>query len=621
MSERPTSFAADFPVADRDQWRALADKALKGGDYATRLIARTVDGLPIEPIYARRADGAVTAGAKAGKWWSVVARVDHPDAAGAATLALADLGGGADGLSLVFPNSRSARGYGLECKTVADLDASLKGVLLDLIRLRIEPAVAGYAYAALVVALVKDRGHKPGALAIEFGFDPVGVSACTGRFDAAWDSRARELAETVREFLGYGFNGPFVTCDLRVPHEAGASEAQELAYGLALAVNYARALTGHGIPTAAAYAALSWSVAIDADQLLGLAKLRALRRLWARIEQASGLAPRPICIHAETAWRMLTQRDPAVNMLRATLATFTAGVGGADSIAVLPHTAAVHLPDALARRIARNTQLVVLEESNLWRVADPAAGSGAIETLTDQLCNAAWTQFQQIEREGGIVACLTEGRFQARIAASRNARARAVATRKVTITGTSEFPDLKEEPARSASPQRKLAETVAAQPFAGLPSVRLAQPFEALRDAADTHAKRSGARATVFLANLGPVTDHGVRATWMRNLLASGGIDVISSDGFAASGNVGAAFAASGAAVACICGTDAGYDQFAEAAAVVLKSAGATKVLLAGCPATNETALQAAGVDEFLVEGQDIIALLERLHLWLSITC
>ena len=216
-----------------------------------------------------------------------------------------------------------------------------------------------------------------------------------------------------------GFKGPLAAADGRVIHDAGGSEVQELAFVLATGVAYLRAIESAGIALEDAQGMIYARLAADADQFLTMAKFRALRLLWARVEQASGLAPKPLFIAADTAWRMLTQRDAYVNMLRATMATFSAGLGGADSINVLPHTLALGLPDAFARRAARNTQLVLLEESNLAKVSDPAAGSGGIETLTQQLCEAAWSLFQEIEKAGGVFASLEQGLIQRKVAATR----------------------------------------------------------------------------------------------------------------------------------------------------------------------------------------------------------
>src|ERR1700724_457768 len=243
----------------------------------------------------------------------------------------------------------------------------------------------------------------------------------------------------------------------------------------------------------------------DADQFLTLAKFRAMRLLWARIEQACGLAPKPLFIAADTSWRMLTQRDPYVNMLRATMATFSAGLGGANAITVLPHTLARGLPDPFARRVARNTQLIPLEESNLAKVSDPAAGSGGIETLTQALCEAAWALFQEIEKAGGVFASLEQNLIQRKVAATRAVREANIAGRKEVLTGASEFPNLHEAHVATLD-----AKPVALAPygeekfkFDALPPIRLTVPFERLRDRSDERLKASGTRPKVFLANLG----------------------------------------------------------------------------------------------------------------------
>ncbi len=233
-------------------------------------------------------------------------------------------------------------------------------------------------------------------------------------------------------------------------------------------------------------------LAADADQFLTTAKFRALRKLWARVEEACGLSPRPVFVAAETAWRMMTKRDPFVNMLRSTMAVVAAGLGGADSITVLPHTAAIGLPDGFARRIARNTQLILLEESNLAKVGDPAAGSGGFESLTTELCVAAWSLFQEIEKAAGPDLALEQGLIQAKVAAVRVEREKAIARRKDALTGTSEFPDIAETPA--AVLDIAPASPLPAASSAALPCRRLAEPFEALRDAAD-RAKQAGAAA------------------------------------------------------------------------------------------------------------------------------
>src|SRR5262249_22717615 len=272
----------------------------------------------------------------------------------------------------------------------------------------------------------------------------------------------------------------------------------------------------------------------DADQFLTIAKFRALRKLWARIEQACGLAPRPAHVAAETAWRMMTRRDPYVNMLRTTIAVAAAGLGGADTITALPHTAALGLPDAFARRVVRNTQLILLEESNLARVADPAAGSGALEDLTGKLCGAAWSLFQEIDAAGGAWAAIERGLIQSRVAAVRDKRLQAVARRRDALTGTSDFPDLNETPPAvlDVPPAAAPKEATAMLTTAPLPRIRVAEPFERLRDASDRILAQTGARPEVFLANLGRPSDFTARATFAKSLFEAGGIAAVTNDGF-----------------------------------------------------------------------------------------
>jgi methylmalonyl-CoA mutase len=333
------------------------------------------------------------------------------------------------------------------------------------------------------------------------------------------------------------------------------------------------------------------------------------------VEQVCGLEPQSIRLHAETAWRMTTKRDPWVNMLRATVATFSAGIGGADAVTVLPFTAALGLPDAFARRVARNTQLVLLEESNLWRVADPAAGAGGFEALTDALCEKAWSLFQEIEREGGIVECLKQGALQGRIAAVRAQREKAVATRKEPITGTSEFPNIYESDVTvlmPPAPPAKENTAPAAVTVSPLPSIRTAEAFERLRDLSDAHFARTGVRPTVFLANLGPVSAFTARATYAKNFFEAGGIEAIMSDGFSDQGKLRQAFLESKSRLSCICSSDDIYETHAEDAARTLRDAGSSPIYLAGRPAEREEALTRAGITNFIYAGCDTLKVLSE---------
>ncbi len=593
-----TTLAAAFPAATEAQWRALVDGVLKGADFEKRLVRRTPDGIVVRPLYPP-AEAAPQPGRAAPGRWRVSQRVDHPDPGEANALALTDLDGGADALTLVLAGAPAARGFGLPGPQA--IDAALAGVMLPLIGLRLDAGLSGPDAARALLALAKARGDDLSTLDIDLGLDPIAVEAATGTAPS-WPG----LADLLREVEAQGFTGRTFLADARPFHEAGASEALELAAVLSGALATLRALEAGGHELERARAALAFLLVAESDEFLTVAKVRALRRLWARVEEACGLTPAPIRLHAETAWRSTTRRDPWVNMLRATAAVFSAGLGGADAVTVLPFTAAIGLPDAFARRCARNTQHVLLDEANLWRVADPAAGAGGFETLTDQLCTEAWALFQAIERDGGLTHSLRSGAMADRLAALRKTRDADLATRRQPITGTSEFPDLHEAPVAVLAP----APAQGSVPEGALPSRRLAEPYEALRDASDAILDRTGRRPRVFLANLGPLSAFNTRATFARNAFEAGGIEAVTNEGFPDHAALAAAFRESGTPLACLCSSDAVYAEEAVPAAEALRAAGATTLYLAGRPGDLEPALRAAGVAHDLYAGCDLVTLL-----------
>lgn len=634
------SLASIFPAATEAAWRDAATKALKGGDFGKKLVGRSMDGFAIQPLYPRKTGAALVAGAAAGSRWQISQRVDHPDSGMAAAQALADLEGGASSLDLVFAAAPGARGYGAGIDSVAALDALLEGVVLDFITLRIESAPFDGRHAAdLISGLAARRKITPMALTLDLGLDPIGDLARTGAAPKPFDTMAAHVAAITRQMMEAGFRGHFVRADARIIHEAGGSEGQELAFLLASAVTYLRGLEAAGMPLEVAMQAISFTLAMDADQFMGMAKLRALRKLMARVKDACGLGPAAIAIHAETAWRMLTRHDAPVNMLRNTIAVFAAGTGGADSITVLPHSLAQGLPNEFARRVARNCQHVLLEEAHLWRVADPAAGSGGIEALTDALCATAWEQFQAIERAGGVVSALSSGMIQARIAETRAARDKAIATRHAPITGTSDYPNLNEKAPDIVEVASKGARATQPSPGAlrvgALASTRLAEPYEALRDRADSILAATGTRPRVFMANLGPISAFSARTTFARALFEAGGIEAVGNDGFwntpsplqaeekkaqagAAAGNAMTdlvaltdAFKASGAHLACLCSSDDVYAVEATDAAMALHASGARGIYIAGRLPDMAVMLSQAGVTGAIYVGCDVLKVLE----------
>ena len=532
------SLARDFASAGEAAWRALVEEALKGTPYAA-LKTKTYDGIAIEPLYGRAREARPIAGRAPGLPWSVTQRIDHPDAKAANAQILDDLSNGANGIALVFEGAVGDHGYALAANGTA-ISTALDEVYLDAgIALDLDLGLQSKDAAGLLATLVKARAIAPKATTIRFGFDPLSAMALAGASPLPWKDIAALLAALVADLAGQGFAGPFAAADGRVIHAACGSEAQELAFALASAVAYLRALEQGGIALEEARGMIYFRLAADQDQFLTIAKFRAIRKLWARIEEACGLHPRPAFVSAETAWRMMTKRDPHGNIVRGTIAALGAAAGGADAVAILPFSAALGLPDAFARRIARNTQTILIEEANIHRVADPAAGSGAIEALTDALAEAAWGLFQGIEREGGAARALETGSVQQAVAKVRAAREADVARRKDLLIGTSDFPDLDETE----------VEVLALPRLAALPAnekvlapVRLAEPFERLRDRSDLYRKKHGARPKVFLALLGRPADFNARSSFAKSLFEAGGIEAVEGEG----GNLAKRFKESG---------------------------------------------------------------------------
>jgi methylmalonyl-CoA mutase len=597
------TLARNFPPADEAAWKALVEKALKGAPF-TSLRSKSYDGITIEPLYPRAQGADRIAGGAAGAPWQIMQRIDLPDAKAANTQILDDLNNGASGVTLVFEGAVGDYLYALP-STEEAIVAILAGVHLDAgITVELDFGPPSRQVARLMAKHVHAKGLKPSALGLRFCFDPLGARAVRGAFPKPWPELAPVVTGLIAALIAEGFKGPFAVADGRPVHDAGGSEAQELGFVLANAVAYLRALEAQGLDLDRARRAIFFRLVADQDQFLTIAKFRALRKLWARIEEACGLEPRPAFVAAETAWRMMTRRDPHGNIVRGTIATLGAAIGGADAVTVLPFSAALGAPDAFARRIARNTQEILIEESNLHRVADPGAGSGAIEALTEQLCQMGWWFFQKIENAGGAADALESGLIQRVVGRVRAEREANVATRKDAIVGTSDFPDLAEDKVGVFAAPRTAAAGASA-----LPRIRLAEPFERLRDRSDAYLAKHGTRPKVFLACLGRASDFNARASFAKSLFEAGGIEAVEGKG----DNLVKRFTESGAPLACLCSSDKVYATEAVSLAKALADGGAKHIYLAGKP-KKHAAFETAGIRTFLHQGCDTLAILNAAY-------
>lgn len=618
MTTAHSKLASDFEAAKLDQWRAMVEKALKGADFDKRLVSRTADGIRIAPLYTRSdalvsAQGAMPGSApftrgmqqkREGLGWNIAAIHVEDDPAAANAAILEDLDGGVNVIVLQMG------GAGLPVSKEA-LDTALKDVMLDVCPIALIAGERAFDAASALMAVWSARNIPLDQRCGSFGADPIGMLAVQGQLSEPVDTalaRAVALAKVALDMPRVSA----LTADGVGYHTAGASEAQELACMLATLVAYLRAAEQGGIEPKDALAKISVALAADADEFSTIAKLRAARRLVWRVADACGAgdAAARVRFACPTSFRMMAKRDPWTNILRTTIACTGAALGGADSICVLPFTFALGKPDAFARRVARNVQIVCQEESSLGRVADPAGGSWYVEQLTEEMAKKAWEIFQDIEARGGIVEALTSGYVQEVIGKTAEARAKAIATGKQELTGVSAFPLLGDDGVHADPwPQPETAPGSAAVSVKPLKPHRLGEEFEALRDAAD-----AAGGYTVFVASMGAIVDHNVRTTWVKNYLAAGGIQTLISDGYKTAEEAAAAFKASGAKAACICSSDALYAKLGEATAQALKAAGAKPVLMAFRPGNAEAELRAAGVDDFLAAGANAVATLKVLH-------
>ena len=581
------SLAAEFPDATHEQWQHLVEGVLRksgkdvsGAAAEEALSTALEDGLRTRPLFTARdaapdpglpgfapfVRGSRPEGNTAGGW---DLRQRHTTVADG--VALADLENGVTSLWLVVGEG------GIP---ISSLGRVLDGVYLDLAPVALDAGADVEAAARVLLRLYEERGVAKEAARGNLGGDPLGHEARTGKSSAFAPvaALARLCAE---EYPGLRA----LTVDALPYHEAGGSAAQELGASLATGVAYLRELTEAGLTVEQACAQLEFRYAATAGQFLTIAKLRAARRLWARVTEVCG-APSAQVQHAVTSPVMMTRRDPWVNMLRTTVATLAAGVGGADAVTVLPFDHALGLPDAFARRIARNTSTILIEESHLARVIDPAGGSWYVESLTDELARVGWEFFQRIEQAGGQAAVLRSGQLRQDLADTWEARTGKLAGRREPVTGVSEFPHLSEPPVeREPAPEPRSG---------GLPRVRRDEAYEVLRARSDAHLAATGSRPRIFLAALGPAAAHTARLTFASNLFQAGGIEPVTEG----------TFEESGATEVCVCSSDAVYEEQAGTVAAGFRSAGATHVFLAGRPG------QYTDVDSYVFAGCDAVAVL-----------
>jgi methylmalonyl-CoA mutase len=579
----PFLLSQGFETPDLSAWQDIATRALKGAPLE-KLTTKTYDDVPIKPLYTQAdmpsgVDGQAANARDHYLPWDIRQTVLNPDPVIANQVALADLERGVSSIEFVIDPSGQC---GVAVDGVDGFLALMQDVLFDIATVAISTPASGVKAATELAAVLGEDNWATAKIA--FNLAPHANMMTGGGTLATIEAMA--FAKSI------GSRFPCSTslrADARPVHEGGGSDGQELAVLIASGLEFLRAGEAIGMTPAQVNQTLLFTVCVGPDVVVEIAKLKAARRLWARVLDACGAAG-AMKLQAVTSGRMQSVADPWTNILRATCATFAAGAGGADVVSVLPFTSAYEVANEQARRIARNTQLVLQEETHLGRVADPAAGAWAMEAIADDLAKVAWGLVQEIERAGGLTAALSSGLVQGWVATTRAARERDVAKCKTALVGVSVFPNLGEELA-PLPPLGGRGEMI--------PPMRLSAPFEALR------AKPQG---TIFLATIGPIAKFNARSGFAKNAFEAGGIKALSGDDVHAGDQaIVAAFTKSGAKIVCLCGDDDAYQNHAAPLAQALKHAGAKAVWLAGKGSYQ-------GVDRTIFAGADILAELTHAH-------
>lgn len=585
-AEGSLKLVGDHDAYDVAAWEAataaVLRKARRLGEHApdsdvwSALTRTTLDGVEVAPIgQPADLDGLSTTGrpTRAGAW-DVRTQVEVVDAKAANEAALQDLENGATSLLLHLDEDASP-----------DWATLLDGVLLDL-----APVVLDRPSTEQVEAFADFLEGVEGAVhpATNLSFDLQTLEMLP--------SRVRDDGVTARDLFapvarrGFQLGVRALVVDGTALHDEGASDAQELGWAIATGVAYLRLLAEEGFSVEHGARMVEFRLAVTDEQFPSIAKLRAARRLWVRVLEASGAeagSGTEMALHAVTSRPMTSRQDPWVNMLRGTVAAFAAGVGGADAVTVVPFDEPLGAPDAFGRRIARNTSSLLIEESHVATVTDPAGGSYAVERLTDDLAAAGWAELGRIEAAGGALADEARQGVKERVRAVRAERDAQVADRSRPLTGVSEFPHLGEVlPEREHLPHRHVR--------------RYGWAYEDMR--------AQPATRPAFLATMGTVAAHTARATFVTNLFAAGGVAVEAAGATASVEDVTAAY--SGQPVVCLAGTDAAYAEWGADLVAALRAAGASYVVLAGKPAEKTV----TDVDDSCAMGVDALGFLARIR-------
>ncbi len=598
-----TDFISDFYPSSDDDWRALVKKGLGGKDFDKVMTSKTLDGIDIHGLYtATTAHIEPQENIRTGPWDINVPHWDN-DVFAANSAIIDDLENGATSLSLRFKNGAYD---GLDVDQIAQI---LSGIYLDMVPIGLSPGEEFETVSEAYLGYAQAAGYEGDKISGCLGIDPIGTLAFSGRLKADIPTALKTAAQIAdKTALSFPNISTFVA-DGSIYHGAGATVAMEIAYTISTALTYLRAMEAVGMTLENAAKQIQISIALDADIYMNIAKCRAVRRVWHRVLEVCGVRNHIFQLNAITGTRMFSTADPWVNILRQTAACFAGSIGGADSLCLLPHDVLLGYPARSSRRIARNVQTILQEESYLSRVIDPAAGSYAFETITFELANKSWNLLKNMELTGGIISCLENGSVQKACSDVWAAEALNIATRRTSLTGVSEFPNIDEDPIDVLKPMLSLVtpESKACATVLPLTQQRAAAEFETLRAKSDDYLVKTGHRPAVQLITLGSASAHTARATFAKNLFESGGIKALPLRQVSDTADM--LNTPKGMTIAVLCGSDGDYHHSGLKLVQSLKKQGFKTILVAGRPA-NIDDLQKAGVEGFIYVGCNVLAVL-----------
>ncbi len=624
MAEKYNKLFEEFPPISTQQWMDKVTADLKGADFNRRLVWKTNEGIDVQPFYREEdleklvylnslpGEFPYTRGNKKNNnEWLVRQSITVNDFSEANKKALTYLMKGVNSLAFVF-NTRTEI-------TVADMAVLLHDISLDAVEVNFAGNCCSRRVAEAFTEYVKQGNWDLKSIRASVEFDPFGKYALVGNFKKGQEHVIENAAKMIRstaeltKFRTLAVNGK------NYPN-AGSSIVQELAYSLAQGAEYLTVLTEQGVEIDAVAKNVKFNLSISANYFLEIAKLRAGRMLWAQIVKAYDPKSDDSCkmiVHAETGSWNKTVYDPFVNALRTQTEAMSASLGGVDSMTVLPFDAIYEVSTEFSDRIARNQQLLLKEEVNFDKIADPGAGSYYIEELTASIADQAWKLFLEVQEKGGFLASLRAGFIQAEIKKMAAKRDLNIATRRENLLGTNQFPNFNEKIDHEMNPAvfapiditSDEAEIETLKPYRG------AQTFEALRYKTDVYAK-TNKRPLAFMLTMGNLNMRKARAQFACNFFAVAGFDVLDNNGFETVEEGWAAAQQAGAAIVVICSSDDEYTELAPAAFDVIN--GKVIFVVAGAPA-NTDELKAKGITNFISVKSNLLSELKAYQSTLGI--